>query len=149
MEILPATPDHVRRYGEIYAAAFSGEPWNAPWKTADAEIHVKELLEAPTAYGLEYVEDGRILGFLVGTSMLFHYGRTFEINDLAVDPAHQKRGIGRRLLEKCLGDMKARGIAGVHLITERDGHLPAFYGQYGFHCEEDLILMGAELTDDD
>ncbi len=149
MEILPATLDHVRRYGEIYAAAFSGEPWNAPWKPEDAEIHVKELLESATAYGLEYVEDGVILGFLVGTSMLFHYGRTFEINDLAVSPAHQGRGIGRRLLEKCLGDMRARGIVGVHLITEREGYLPAFYGRYGFHREEDLILMGAELTDDD
>ena len=25
------TPDHIARYGEIYAAAFSGPPWNDPW----------------------------------------------------------------------------------------------------------------------
>ncbi|MBQ6521967.1 MAG: GNAT family N-acetyltransferase, partial [Atopobiaceae bacterium] len=93
MGIYPATMDHIARYGEIYATAFSGEPWNDAWLPEDAEIHVRELLESSTAYGLEYVEDGMVAGFLVGTSMLFHYGRTFEINDLAVDPAYQGRGI--------------------------------------------------------
>lgn len=98
MNIYPAAIDHVTRYGEIYAAAFSGEPWNDPWRPEDAEIHVRELLETKTAYGLEYVENGKVVGFLVGTSMLFHYGRTFEINDLAVEPAYQGRGIARQLL---------------------------------------------------
>lgn len=49
--------------------------------------------------------------------MLFHYGRTFEINDLVVDPAYQRRGIAKLLLERCLADIKEQGIAGMHLIT--------------------------------
>ena len=90
--------DRVERYGEIYAAAFSGEPWNDPWKTEDAVIHVKELLESKQSYGLEYVIDGKAVGFLLGTSMLFHYGRTLEINDLAVDPQYQGQHIARKLM---------------------------------------------------
>ncbi len=77
--------------------------------------------------------------------MLFHYGRIFEINDLAVDPAYQHRGIARRLLERCLADMKTRGIAGIHLITAGTGILPAFYEEYGFKKENEVILMGLEL----
>ena len=98
--------DHLNRYGQIYASAFSGEPWNDPWKVEDAIVHVKELLESKQSYGLEYVVDGNVAGFILGTSMLFHYGRTFEINDLAVDPAYQGRGIGKALLERCLSDLK-------------------------------------------
>ena len=64
---------------------------------ADAVIHVRELLETKTSYGLEYVMDGKVVGFLLGTSMLFHYGRTFEINDLAVDPDYQAAA----LLPRC------------------------------------------------
>ena len=143
--IYPATMDHIERYGEIYAAAFSGEPWNDPWKPEDAAIHVRELLETKTAYGLEYVEDGKIEGFLIGTSMLFHYGRTFEINDLAVDPACQGRGIARQLLERCKRDMKARGIAGIHLITSASSFLPEFYERHGFTRENEVILMGMEM----
>lgn len=143
--IRPASLGHAARYGEIYAAAFSGPPWNDPWRPEDAGIHVEELLETKTSYGLEYIEKGEIVGFLVGTSMLFHYGRTFEINDLAVDPAFQGRGIGGILLEKCMQDMKERGIAGIHLITSKEGFLPDFYARHGFTQENEVILMGTEL----
>ena len=144
-KIYPASIDHIARYGEIYAAAFSGEPWNDPWKPEDAIIHVQELLETKTSYGLEYVEDGIVAGFLVGTSMLFHYGRTFEINDLAVDPAYQGQGIARQLLERCKLDMKERGIVGIHLITSGTGFLPEFYERHGFTREKEVILMGMEM----
>ena len=143
--IQPITMEHIRRYGDIYAKAFSGEPWNDPWKTEDAIIHVRELLESKQAYGLEYVLDGKVVGFILGTSMLFHYGRTFEINDLAVDPEYQRRGIAKELLEKCLADIKAQGMVGVHLITAGEGVLPEFYAKYGFKKEDEVILMGAEL----
>jgi len=33
--IRPITMEHIQRYGDIYAKAFSGEPWNDPWKTED------------------------------------------------------------------------------------------------------------------
>ncbi len=137
--------NHLERYGEIYAEAFSGEPWNDHWKKEDAVIHVKELLESPQAYGLEYIEEGKVAGFILGTSMLFHYGRMFEINDLAVDPAFQRRGIADRLLRRCLADIREMGMKGVHLITAGEGILPAFYGKYGFEKENKVILMGLEL----
>ena len=143
--IRPITMEHIRRYGDIYAKAFSGEPWNDPWKPEDAVIHVRELLESKQAYGLEYVLDSKVVGFILGTSMLFHYGRTFEINDLAVDPEYQRRGIAKELLEKCLADIKAQGMVGVHLITAGEGVLPEFYAKYGFKKEDEVILMGAEL----
>jgi ribosomal protein S18 acetylase RimI-like enzyme len=76
--------------------------------------------------------------------MLFHYGRTFEINDLAVAPQYQRKGIASHLLEKCLTDLKVQGIVGFHLITAREGVLPAFYGRFGFKKEERVMLMGKD-----
>ena len=143
--LVPITMEHLKRYGAIYAAAFSGPPWNDPWTESDAVIHVQELLETKTAYGLECVMDGKVVGFLLGTSMLFHYGRTFEINDLAVDPTYQGRGIASALLERCKADMKERGIVGLHLITSADGFLPGFYERHGFGREHEVILMGMEI----
>ncbi len=139
------TMEHLTRYGQIYADAFSGPPWNDPWKPADAEIHIRELMESKTSYGLEYVIDDQVAGFILGTSMLFHYGRTFEINDLAVDPSWQGQGIAKKLMERCLADIKNQGMVGVHLITAADGVLPAFYQKFGFEKECNVILMGKEL----
>ena len=42
-EIRPMSLQNVERYGEIYAEAFSGEPWNDPWKKEDAAVHVKSF----------------------------------------------------------------------------------------------------------
>ena len=36
--IQPWIMEHVGRYAQIYAAAFSGEPWNDPWTVEDAEV---------------------------------------------------------------------------------------------------------------
>ncbi len=144
-EIRPMSLSSVERYGEIYAKAFSGEPWNDPWRKEDASVHVRELLEMKTSYGLEYVVDGAIAGFILGGSMLFHYGRTFEINDLAVDPDYQRRGIASRLLDRMLSDLEGMGIVGVHLLTAPEGVLPEFYAKYGFKKETMIIPMGKEL----
>jgi ribosomal protein S18 acetylase RimI-like enzyme len=143
--IQPCRMEHLECYGEIYAVAFSGEPWNDSWKTEDAIIHVKELLESNQAYGFEYLIDGKVVGFILGTSMLFHYGRTFEINDLAVAPAYQHRGIAKELLERCIKEIKEQGIVGIHLITASEGILPKFYKKYGFKKENEVILMGLEI----
>lgn len=102
-------------------------------------------MESKTSYGLEYVINGEIAGFILGTSMLFHYGRTFEINDLAVDPAYQNRGIAKKLMERLLSDIKERGMVGVHLITTGESFLPEFYERFGFDKEKRVILMGREL----
>ena len=144
-EIRSCSMDHVSRYGEIYAKAFFFFFWNDPWKPEDAVIHVKEILEMKQSYGLEYVEDNKVVGFLLGSSMLFHYGRTFEINDLAVDPTYQGKGIAKVLLEQCIADMKTQGIVGIHLITANEGFLPDFYERHGFGREKEVILMGMEL----
>ena len=143
--IRPRVPEHCGRYGEIYAAAFSGTPWHDPWKPEDAETHVREILDSEQSYGLEYVIGGQVAGFILGASMLFHYGRTFEINDLAVDPKFQGTGIAKKLLEQPKADMKARGIVGLHLITSAGGFLPDFYARHGFEQENRVILMGMEL----
>lgn len=145
IEIKDINLTNITEYGEIYAKAFSGEPWNDPWMVEDAVIHIKELLESKQSYGLECLIDNKVVGFILGTSMLFHYGRTFEINDLAVDPIYQRRGIAKQLLERCLADIKEQGMVGVHLITAGEGILPAFYERYGFKKENKVILMGREL----
>ena len=145
MTIQPCNIEHIKRYGEIYASAFSGEPWNDPWKPEDASIHIRDLLESKTAYGLECIVDGQVAGFVVGTSMLFHYGRTFEINDLAVDPLYQRRGIANQLMERILSDIKKQGMVGVRLITSSEGFLQSFYGKFGFSKENRVVLMGKEL----
>ncbi|MCR5546626.1 MAG: GNAT family N-acetyltransferase [Lachnospiraceae bacterium] len=77
--------------------------------------------------------------------MLFHYGRTFEINDLAVDPEFQHRGIAKQLMDRLLSDIKKQGMVGVNLITAGNTFLSEFYEEYGFKEEKQVILMGKDI----
>ena len=144
VNIQPIQAAHLERYAKIYAKAFSGEPWNDHWRVEDAKIHIGEIMESRQSYGLEYVADGEVAGFILGASMLFHYGRTFEINDLAVHPDYQRQGIASKLLTRCLDDVKQQGVVGVHLITAAEGVLPSFYEKFGFKREQRVMLMGME-----
>lgn len=36
--ISPITIEHLKQYGAIYAAAFSGEPWNDDWPAEEINI---------------------------------------------------------------------------------------------------------------
>ena len=96
-------------------------------------------------YFLRCLSYGNVVGFILGSTMLFHYGRVFEINDLAVLPDYQRNGIATRLLKHCISEMKERGIKGINLITANEGMLPEFYGRYGFEREEEVILMGMKM----
>jgi len=136
---------HVEQYGKIYAYAFSGEPWKDDWTVDGATTHVREILENKQAFGLEYVKDGQVIGFILGSSMLFHYGRTFEVNDLAVSPTYQRRGIANELMQALMAEMKDRGIIALHLITASEGVLPRFYEKLGFTKETRVMLMGKDL----
>ena len=77
--------------------------------------------------------------------MLFHYGRTFEINDVAVAPRFQGQGIATQLMDKAMEDLKKMDIVGVHLITASNGWLKDFYAKYGFQKEERVMLMGTKM----
>lgn len=143
--IQPCTLQHADRYGAIYAEAFAGEPWNDAWTVADATTHVRELLESKQAYGLECVVNEQVAGFVLGSSMLFHYGRSFEVNDLAVARQYQHQGIGRALLQQLLDDLWQQGISDVHLITAAEGTLPHFYESFGFEKAHEVMLMGCNI----
>ena len=145
MIIKPCSAEHIEVYGKIYAAAFSGPPWYDPWKEEDAVIHVRELIESAQFYGLECEIDGQIAGFIMGTSSLFHSGRSFKFSDLCVDPAYQHMGIGTRLMEQCLADIRSQGMTDAHLITAREGALPSFYARFGFSRQDRVSLMGMDL----
>jgi ribosomal protein S18 acetylase RimI-like enzyme len=71
---------------------------------------------------------------------------------LHIDLLERTRGLGfgRRLVERQLRDLRARGVAGVHLDVAADNaNAIAFYGHLGFvtvHRLEASLLMGLRLA---
>lgn len=68
-------------------------------------------------------------GRLVGCcSLAVQWDNLAEVKALAVDPDHQGRGVGRKLVDACLRDAQLLGVTKVFALTMKDG----FFTKIGF-----------------
>ena len=68
-------------------------------------------------------------GRLIGCCALQVYSRRLaEVRSLAVDPAHARRGVGRRLVAACQRRARERGVSQVMAVTST----APFFEQAGF-----------------
>lgn len=114
----PMTAADVRRCTELEQQLFDGDdPWNP-----------EAFLEALAA-GQHYLaarEDGALIGY----AGLARAGGEAEIHTLAVDPAHQGRGIGRALLRALL-DHAAGATVFLEVRTDNESAIQ-LYRSEGF-----------------
>jgi ribosomal protein S18 acetylase RimI-like enzyme len=106
-------------------------PWNDP------HADLRRALDGPTSTVLAATEGGD----LVGTAMVGHDGHRCWIYYLAVDPARQGAGIGRRLVEACERWARERQLPKIQLMV-RNTNAPAvgFYRSLGYVDAETTVL---------
>jgi ribosomal protein S18 acetylase RimI-like enzyme len=110
-------------------------PWNDPVKDIARKLRFqKELF-------LVAVREGK----LVGTVMAGYEGRRGWINYLAVSPAHQRKGLGRRLMQEAENRLLALGCPKVNLLVRKsNSQVIDFYRKLGF-SPDDVVSLGKRL----
>ncbi|WP_342377154.1 GNAT family N-acetyltransferase [Myxococcus stipitatus] len=75
-------------------------------------------------------EDSRVAGYIVVSRAWNHCA---QIEDVAIDRAHRRRGIARALMDEAVRWAKEQGLPSVRLETQSN-NVPAcrFYERYGF-----------------
>ena len=67
------------------------------------------------------------MGRIIGDGGLF-----FQMTDIAVDPHHQKQGLGKAIVAALMENLAARIEAPAYVSLIADGAAHALYAQYGF-----------------
>jgi ribosomal protein S18 acetylase RimI-like enzyme len=113
-------------------------PWNDPRKDIRRKLCVR-----PDLF-LVGVLDGAI----VATVMAGYDGHRGWINYLGVDPAHQRQGFGRIIMEEAERLLRAEGCPKINLQV-RTSNLGAveFYKSIGFATDE-VVSLGKRLEAD-
>ena len=96
--------------------------------------YVDRLLARPDFWALAAVIDDEIVGGLTAHELLMTRSETIElfIYDIAVDPAHQRRGVGRALVEHLLAAARLAGIDVAFVPADNeDQHALDFYRALG------------------
>jgi ribosomal protein S18 acetylase RimI-like enzyme len=87
-------------------------------------------------------------GVLVGTALSGHDGRRGYLQHVAVSPSERRSGVGRLLVERCLGALRAEGIAKCHLMVLPGNEAArAFWKRLGWVERGDVLLVSRALTE--
>ena len=83
---------------------------------------------------------------IVGVVLCGHDGRRAHIYHLAVDPAYQGRGLGKRLLDESLEDLRRAGVKRVIIMVADDNPRGReFWKRSGYEEISGAISMGIDL----
>ena len=142
----PLVEADLDRVARIERSAFTD-----PWSPRSFE----DLLAQPQVRAVAMDgDDGRVAGYALYTLV----AGEGEILNLAVDPASQRRGLGRRLLQAVLGAMRVAGTTAVFLEVRQSNQAAiALYTGAGFrpvslrrkyyrHPTEHAVTMALRIT---
>lgn len=101
------------------------QSFGMPWQ----ESTFRALMRRPSASLLTAEASGRVVGY----SVLWFAADEGELGNLAVDPEHRGRGIGRTLLDRSMEQARLRGARSLYLeVRESNGAARAMYDTAGF-----------------
>src|SRR5438874_3256052 len=83
---------------------------------------------------------------IVGVALCGNDGRRGHIYHLAVDPAYQGSGLGKRLLDECLDGLRRTGVKRVVIMVADDNQRGReFWKRCGWEEITGAITMGIDL----
>ena len=107
-----ATEDDVDAMCAMYRAVCArGDTLPSSGEEQGAEIHA-DWMEGACA-SVVAVVDGRVVGMYKWGANRGHRGAHIGTATFVVDPAHQGRGVGTRLVAHCLAATRAAGFLGI------------------------------------
>jgi len=136
--ITPLADAEIDAVIDLWSRCGLTRPWNDP--VADVRL-------ARTS-GHGEVLAARDEGRIVAAAMVGHDGHRGAIYYLAVDPAHRRGGLGRRLVAAAEAWCRARGVPKINLLVRRENAgVLAFYAAIGF-ADTDCVSLWKAVDPD-
>jgi putative acetyltransferase len=134
------SPDDIAAIEAVTIAAFA----NAPHTSHTEQFIVRALRDAgELALSLVAEGQGQVIGHVALSPITItdpqgrKAGGWYGLGPISVLPARQGQGIGSRLMEQALAELRDMQAAGCVLLGE-----PAYYARFGFQAHAGLQLPG-------
>jgi ribosomal protein S18 acetylase RimI-like enzyme len=134
-EIVKCNQNYQKALIELWRKCNLLVPWNDP--TEDIQ---KKLEFQPDLFLIALLD-----GKLIGSVMVGYEGHRGWLNYLAVLPDYQKKGYGRRLVEKAIVELEKLGCLKLNVqIRESNISAVRFYERLGFK-DDHVVSLGLRL----
>jgi ribosomal protein S18 acetylase RimI-like enzyme len=106
---------------------------------ADTRAQLERIIKAPNIVLFVAVDGTEVLGYIQLSDYENTYHRPLKnLITLAISPQHQRRGVGRRLLQAGEEWARADGACGVRLVTGHNRvHAREFYAANGYEVRKE------------
>ena len=109
---------------------------------ADSRQNIRKYLERNPE--LSFIAKGQ--GRIVGAALCGHDGRRGYLHHLAVLPEFRRRGIGKKLADRCLRALQEAGIQKCHLFVFKNNDKGLqFWKNIGWTPRRDLSIISTNI----
>ena len=138
MEIRPYLPKDEKSVIELWHKCDLLRPWNNP------TLDIQRKLKVNSELFLVGETDGKVIATVMGG----YEGHRGWVYYLAVDPAYQRKGLGKQIIDVVEEKLRVMGCPKINLQIRADNvDVVNFYENLGYKTEE-RVSMGKRLVGD-
>lgn len=143
MKLVKLSVDDKDSIKELFTSVFTKDPWNDDWSDEEQlDAYIMDLIGCFNSLSLGFKDENGLQAIALGRIKHWYKKTEFFIDELCVRTELQGQGIGGKFIEAIEEYLKAEGVGGIFLLTDRDMPAYNFYKKHGFYEETGNVAFG-------
>ncbi len=131
----------------LFLSVYQKEPWYDKWPSFErAKEYLLDIVKTPGFKGYIALYDKDIIGVCVGCINRWWQGDEFFIKEFFIDDKLQGNGIGSKLYDYTVLNLKNNNVKNIILLTNKNVKAYDFYKKRGLKKSQDTVFMYQNIT---